>query len=226
MESSVQNQPVKSKRGRPKGSKNKPKAPAPAETKAVAKPSDVQEHVRKINVLVEKVNQGEDKIEQYYRSIGQHIAAIKSAKPNDWLTIVDTECKLKKTRAYDLLAIANGTKTVEQVRGATALRVRESRKKEIPLRSGKDAPVEASPARTATGNGQVPIDMKERMAELDAKETVKEVEAAISVAEKGNQESHQAALYKQACKLVSTMNTTTRENFIAYLVGQYGQPTQ
>jgi hypothetical protein len=38
-------------------------------------------------------------------------------------------------------------------------------------------------------------------------------------------ESHQEALYKQACKLVSTMNATTRGSFIAYLVGQYGQPT-
>jgi hypothetical protein len=147
MESSIQNQPAKRKRGRPAGSKNKPKPPAPAttESKAVAKQANVDEHVRKINVLVEKVDHNEDKIEQYYRSIGQHIAAIKSEKPDDWLTIVGTQCNLKKTRAYDLLAIANGTKTVEQVRGATALRVRESRKKELPLRSGKGAPVEVAP---------------------------------------------------------------------------------
>jgi hypothetical protein len=228
MESSIQNQPVKRKRGRPPGTKNKPKAPAETkaaakpETKAVAKPADVSRDVRAINALVEKVDQHEGKIEQYYRSIGQHIAAIKTARPGDWLTVVDTECNLKKTRAYDLLAIASGTKTVEQVRGASALRVRESRKKEIPLRSGQN---QRSPAHTVSGNDQDPYSsadaMKEKFAEADAKEAMQEEEVR---AESGDPGKYQDALYNKICNLVGRLAEDTRKKLILHLVDTYGRP--
>jgi hypothetical protein len=149
--------------GRPKGSKNKPKPPAPAETNAVAKPVDVAEHVRRINVLVEKLDNAESKVDQYQRSIGQHIAEIKKARPDDWKTIVETQCKLKKSRAYELLAIADGSKTLGQVRAATAERVREhaKRKKEKnPLANGQG---ERARAHTVSGgNGADPEAAAER----------------------------------------------------------------
>ena len=107
MESSIQNQPAKRKRGRPPGTKNRPKARAADGYRlAAAKPVDVDFDVRSINAVVERLDKAEGKVDQYYRTISQHIAAIKRAKPDDWKEIVKTQCKLGRTRAFELLAIA------------------------------------------------------------------------------------------------------------------------
>ena len=105
-------------------------------------PAPVARACREINALVDKLATAERKVEQYQIAIGQHIAAIKKTRPNDWRQVIEVECKLKRSRAYELLAIANGTKTVEQIRAAGAKRVREhdERKKETrPLANGRDA---------------------------------------------------------------------------------------
>jgi hypothetical protein len=84
MESSIQNQPAKRKRGRPPGTKNRPKARAADGYRlAAAKPVDVDFEVRSINAVVENLDKAEGKVDQYYRTISQHIAAIKRAKPDD-----------------------------------------------------------------------------------------------------------------------------------------------
>src|SRR5260370_32431816 len=80
----------------------------------------VGEHCRRINALADKLANAERKIEEYQRSIGQHIAAIKAVRPNDWEKIVKAKCKLGRSRAYELLAIADGTKTVKQTRAEKA----------------------------------------------------------------------------------------------------------
>jgi len=106
----------------------------------------VGEHCRRINALADKLANAERKIEEYQRSIGQHIAAIKAVRPNDWEKIVKAKCKLGRSRAYELLAIADGTKTVKQTRAEKAGSVRRLRAR--PLRSGQTtiAPVEVEQA--------------------------------------------------------------------------------
>src|ERR1700730_1738617 len=106
----------------------------------------VGEHCRRINALANKLANAERKIEEYQRSIGQHIAAIKAVRPNDWEKIVKAKCKLGRSRAYELLAIADGTKTVKQTRAEKAGSVRRLRAR--PLRSGQTtiAPVEVEQA--------------------------------------------------------------------------------
>jgi len=47
----------------------------------------VQERIKAINALVDKLAKAEAKVEQYQIAIGQHIAAIKAARPDDWLEI-------------------------------------------------------------------------------------------------------------------------------------------
>jgi chromosome segregation ATPase len=102
---------------------------------------DITTHVKSINALIEKLAKAESKIEQYQISIGQHIKAIQTARPDDWLKIVKVECNLSRSRAYELMAIADGTKTAGQVRAAGAKRVREheERKKNArPLANGRE----------------------------------------------------------------------------------------
>ena len=99
--------------------------------------TSVAEHCHAINALVTKLDHAERKVDEYQRAIGQHIAAIKEARPDDWEDIVKAECKLGRSRAYELLAIADGRKTVEQTRAEKAESVRRLRAR--PLRSGRKA---------------------------------------------------------------------------------------
>jgi hypothetical protein len=96
---------------------------------------DITQCCRTINALVRKLAKAEDKVDQYQRSIGQHIAAIKAERPDDWLQVVESECALGRSRAYELLAIANGRKTTAQVAAASTERSKKHRALS-PLRNG------------------------------------------------------------------------------------------
>jgi hypothetical protein len=90
---------------------------------AVAAPTmgaaSVDVHVESINILLPRLKQITADLEA---EIGGHIAAIKAAEPNDWEAIVKTRCGISRSRAYELMAIADGTKTVEQTRHETNAR--------------------------------------------------------------------------------------------------------
>jgi len=47
-------------------------------------PSAVAQHCRAINALVTKLEHAARKVDEYQRAIGQHIAAVKEARPDDW----------------------------------------------------------------------------------------------------------------------------------------------
>src|SRR5215467_201354 len=67
---------------------------------------------RAITAFLTKLTHAKKKIEQYKRSIGQHIAAIKKARPDDWEAIVKIECGLGRRSAYRYMALVDGTETV------------------------------------------------------------------------------------------------------------------
>jgi hypothetical protein len=109
--------------------------PAPSLKSAQALSGAVTQHCRAINALNTKLEHAARKVEEYQTAIGQHIAAIKKARPDDWEDIVKTECNVGRARAYELVAIASGTKTVEQTRAKTNIRKIKHRKS---VRSGTD----------------------------------------------------------------------------------------
>jgi hypothetical protein len=109
-------------------------------------PRQVEHHVKHINALAAKLERGEAKCEQYKVAIGQHVRAIK-AEHEDWEAIVRDRCNLGRSRAYELMAIADGTKTDEQVRGQANVRKIKHRKS---VRSGTD---EDADTETEQGGG-------------------------------------------------------------------------
>ena len=48
----------------------------------------VAEHCHAINALVDKLEHAERKVDEYQRAIGQHIAAVKEARPDDWQKVI------------------------------------------------------------------------------------------------------------------------------------------
>ena len=123
--------------------------PAPSLKSPQALSSDVARACREINALTDKIKNvdyeingltdqlkhAKRKAEEYQIAIGRHLKAIKAARPDDWGDIVKAECNLGRTRAYELMAISGGTKTVEQTRAQTNIRKIKHRKS---VRSGTD----------------------------------------------------------------------------------------
>jgi hypothetical protein len=78
-------------------------------------PAKVLHLTRQVKALVEKGDKAAEKAEQFYKAAGIHIKEIKAAS-DEWETIVREQCGLGRTRAYELMAIADGKTTLEKVR--------------------------------------------------------------------------------------------------------------
>ncbi len=93
---------------------------------------------------IEKGDKAADKAQQHYIAAGQHIASIKQMTPDQaaFLEIVKLRIGLGKSRTYELLQIADGTKTVEEVQAATNQRKIKHRKTpSVPERTGDKPPL-------------------------------------------------------------------------------------
>jgi hypothetical protein len=116
---------------------------------AVAAPTmgaaSVDAHVESINILLPKLKQITADLEA---EIGGHIAAIKAAEPNDWEAIVKARCGISRSRAYELMAIADGTKTVEQNR-------RETNARQVRFRQNQAVRYVTDERASATTNAQI-----------------------------------------------------------------------
>jgi multidrug efflux pump subunit AcrB len=110
--------------------------------------SDLSHHVKSINALVVKLENAERKTDEYARSIGQHIVAIKTARPDDWEAVVKEQCNLGRRSAYNYMEIADGKKTVKQRR--TANREAAARHRASALRNAQpSADAEAATTEVA-----------------------------------------------------------------------------
>jgi hypothetical protein len=65
-----------------------------------------------------------------YLAAGQHLRALRKNRAKaEWANIVQRECPVSVSRAYELIAIADGRKSVADVRSANAARVRTNYRK-------------------------------------------------------------------------------------------------
>jgi hypothetical protein len=105
-------------------------------------------HIQSINILVPALKKAKHNYvrdrEQLLVAIGEHILAIKAAAPNDWEMMVKAKCGLSRSRSYELMAIADGTKSTEQTRRATNARKIKHRENNQVVRSGTDKKEQAA----------------------------------------------------------------------------------
>jgi hypothetical protein len=97
-------------------------------TTTAAGGTSVDARVAAINILVPKLKQITDGLEE---EIGRHILAIKAAAPNNWEAIVKAKCGLSRSRSYELMSIADGTKSTEQTRRESSARQIKRRQKQV-----------------------------------------------------------------------------------------------
>lgn len=162
---------------------------APDRPKGTMTASRLVEHIK---AHIEKGDQARDKSEQHYIAAGQYLATLKKEHTgnwNEWKAMLKDRVNLSTSRAGELMAIADGRKTVAETRAATAKRAAKHAKKFSVANGGKQpkpeveaaTPPEPAPAPDATGadgNGGDPAETaKARMqqfADADAKETAAE----------------------------------------------------
>jgi hypothetical protein len=102
----------------------------------------VREHIA-------KGDQAKAKAEQHYITAGQHLAALKAEHIGtwaEWEVLVKEKAGIGKSRASELMLIADGTKTVEQVQERAAKSMRQSRAHTSPQRCGENAGAAKKPA--------------------------------------------------------------------------------
>jgi hypothetical protein len=95
--------------------------------------------IKTIKVLIAKGDHAKEKSEQFYIAAGQHLKTLKAERKGntaEWEALLKEKCGIGKSRAYELMKIADGRTTVEEVRAEKAESMRKVRAV-IPPRGGK-----------------------------------------------------------------------------------------
>jgi hypothetical protein len=109
-----------------------------------ADPGTSEQRWKAVRAHIAKGDKAKDKAEQHYIAAGQYLAALKREHTGtwaEWESLVKERAGIGKSRASELMAIADGTKTVEQVR-ADANRRKIEHRKIPPFRNGENEPIE------------------------------------------------------------------------------------
>jgi len=97
----------------------------------------MQDLIRAIKAHIAKGDKAADKAEQHYIAAGQHLKTLKAEHTGSWTeweALLRNRVGIGKSRASELMAIADGTKTLAEVRADTAERNRRLRHDgEIPV---------------------------------------------------------------------------------------------
>jgi hypothetical protein len=80
-----------------------------------------------IRALVAKGDHATKKAEQFYTAAGKHLAELKERCPDEWLQYASEKIGIGRSRAYELMAIGTGTRSVGQIRESTRKRVENHR---------------------------------------------------------------------------------------------------
>src|SRR5262249_32913314 len=110
-----------------------------ASSEALAMPDRSQLPVptlcKTIRALIGKGDHAAIKAEQFYTAAGKHLVELKERCREEWLQLAKDKVGIGRSRAYELMQIGSGRRTVEQVRENTRQRVGSHRSR--PLRNGQ-----------------------------------------------------------------------------------------
>jgi hypothetical protein len=94
----------------------------------------IKAHVRQGDKYAEKVELNAEKRDGHYIAAGQHLKTLKARHGGNWAeweNLLKTKIGIGKSRASELMLIADGTKTVEEVRAEGAARKAKERAKKF-----------------------------------------------------------------------------------------------
>ena len=89
-----------------------------------------QDLIKTIKAHIAKGDKATDKAEQHYIAAGQHLKTLKAEHTgswSEWEALLRDRVGIGKSRASELMAIADGTKTLAEVRAGTAERTAKAK---------------------------------------------------------------------------------------------------
>jgi hypothetical protein len=90
----------------------------------------MQDLIKTIKAHIAKGDKAADKAEQHYIAAGQHLKTLKAEHTgswSEWEALLRERVGIGKSRASELMAIADGTKTLAEVRATTADRTAKAK---------------------------------------------------------------------------------------------------
>jgi hypothetical protein len=94
------------------------------QAKSLVRSDDAAGLCKKINICIEKAETAAKKAGQFYTSAAIYIRDLQAKFPKTWQLLLKERCGFGRSRAYEILAIADGRKTAEGIRAETAARVK------------------------------------------------------------------------------------------------------
>ena len=97
--------------------------------------------IRTIKAHIAAGDKAAEKSEQHYIAAGQHLHTLKAEHGGtwaEWEKLLKTKVGIGKSRASELMAIADGTKTLEEVRAVTARRTAKTKARLLSASSGEN----------------------------------------------------------------------------------------
>jgi hypothetical protein len=206
--------------------------------------------VQTIKAHIAKGDKAAEKSQQHYVAAGQHLKTLKAQHSGSWAEweqLLKAKIGIGKSRASELMLIADGTKTVEKVHEDTAGRTAKTKAR---LKSSASSGENVEPERPAHSKNVIVQNegktVEEVMAEADAKaqrtkalraqwaadnpegsspQNIKPdpnaVEDLKELAEILPPKSYQNTLYDQACLLLEEMTEATWRRFLVHLEEKY-----
>jgi hypothetical protein len=99
--------------------------------------------VQTIKAHIAKGDKAADKAEQHYIAAGQHLKTLKEQHKgtwDEWEALLKQRIGIGKSRASELMLIADGTKTLAQVRAESAERKQQERLRDVTEKPGIEMP--------------------------------------------------------------------------------------
>ena len=130
--------------------------------------------INKIKVHIAKGDKAAEKAEQHYVAAGQYLKQLKANHAGtweEWEALLKSKVGIGKSRASELILIADGTKTITEIRASGAERKARERK------SLRDITEKASRPPTTTAKpipSQVQRELEANQAHIDELETARE----------------------------------------------------
>jgi len=131
--------------------------------------------VQAIKVHIAKGDKAADKADQHYRSAGQHLKTLKATHGGSWAEweeLLKTKVGIGKSRASELMRIADGTKTVEQVRAESAERKAKERAKSLRDVTEKSVPLPSLRSEDNAGDPELSAEAMKAQFASDEEEAV------------------------------------------------------
>jgi hypothetical protein len=128
-----------------------------------ADPGTSEQRWKYVRACIDKAEKAANKARDWQITAGQHLKALKAEHDDgggtwaEWEELVKEKAGISKSRASELMAIADGTKTVEQSRAANAAANKRLRDRRSPSRDGENADGAKAAAKVAaatTEHGQ------------------------------------------------------------------------